>query len=193
MSSTISSLQARQEITEVLAIYCRSLDRMDKDLMAEVFHSGATVRYPRFEGAWAQFVEWVWQLHLAFESHSHQMSNVIISLAPDGTSAVTESCVSASFWNSDTGSPTESFATAPQAAGGASAQTPGVHTEVRARYLDEWSRLDDRWGIDHRVCIVDFKTELTAVGLISEGRRDKADPSYELLNQSLRDRAEARR
>jgi SnoaL-like domain len=180
MSEPTSSLQARQEITEVLALYCRSLDRMDTGLMSAVFHPGATVRYPKFEGTWTEFVDWVWQLHRAYESHSHQMSNVIFSLAADGRSAVTESYVSATFWQSATGSATTAFAAAPAGAGGAVAQTPGTHTEVRARYLDEWSRAGGRWAIDHRVCIVDFKTELAAVGLVGQGCRDQGDPSYHL-------------
>jgi hypothetical protein len=51
---------------------------------------------------------------------------------------------------------------------------------VRARYLDQWSRSDGRWAIFHRVCVVDFKTELAAVGLVGDGRRDKSDQSYQL-------------
>lgn len=170
----------RQEISEVLARYCRSLDRMDKELMSAVFHPAATVRYGGFEGTWMQLVEWVWEKHQAFESHSHQMSNMIFSVAADGRSAVTESYVSATFWQSASGSPTVTVAVAPDGAGGAVAQTPGTQTEVRARYLDQWSRSEGRWAIDHRVCIVDFKTELTAVGLVGEGRRDESDLSYQL-------------
>ncbi|MGD0699304.1 MAG: nuclear transport factor 2 family protein [Trebonia sp.] len=171
---------ARQEISEVLALYCRSIDRMDKELMAAVFQPNATVRYPKFEGAWTEFVDWMWALHRAYEIHSHQMSNVIFSPASDTSSAVTESYVSASLWTPAAGSSTTDLAAAPDAAGGAVAQTPGRQTEVRARYLDEWSLADGRWAIDHRVCIVDFKTELAAIGLVGEGRRDERDPSYDL-------------
>lgn len=176
----MSSQQARQEITEVLALYCRSLDRMDKDLMSAVFHPNATVRYPKFEGHWTKFVDWVWGLHRAYEGHSHQMSNVIYRLAADGRSAVTESYVSATLWTPAAHSSTAALSAAPDGAGGAVAQTPGTQTEVRARYLDKWSLADERWAIDHRACIVDFKTELAAVGLVGEGRRDEADPSYDL-------------
>jgi hypothetical protein len=170
----------RQEISAVLARYCRSLDRMDRQLMTAVFDPAATVRYGGFAGTWLQLVDWIWEKHQAFESHSHQMSNIIYDVAADGRSATTESYVSASFWQSASGAPTVALTAAPDGAGGAVAQTPGTQTEVRARYLDQWSRIDGRWAIFHRVCVVDFKTELAAVGLVGDGRRDEGDESYQL-------------
>jgi hypothetical protein len=187
-----SGLRARVEISEVLALYCRSLDRMDADLMSAVFHPGATVQYPKFEGTWPQFVDWVWGLHRAYESHSHQMSNIIVSVAADGRTAVSESYVTAALWAPASDAPTTALAAAPDGAGGAVAQTPGTQTEVRARYLDRWSLARGRWAIDHRVCVVDFKTEVAAVGLVGEGRRDQSDRSYGYpVTQDARDRVEA--
>jgi acetylornithine deacetylase/succinyl-diaminopimelate desuccinylase-like protein len=142
---------------------------MDRDLMATVFHPAATVRYPAFEGPWLRFVDWVWGLHRAFDSHSHQMANAIIRLDPDRRSAVSESYVSATFWQ--------------RGVNGAVAENvlpAGTQTEVRARYLDNWSLADACWRIDHRICVVDIKTEQPAVGLVGEGRRDFDDPSYRL-------------
>ena len=73
MNEVASTLQARQEITEGIYRYCRSLDRMDRELMSTVFHPSGTVQYPKFQGTWMEFVDWVWDLHRAFESHSHQI------------------------------------------------------------------------------------------------------------------------
>jgi hypothetical protein len=162
-------LEARSAITETMHRYCRSLDRMDRDLMATVFHPAATVSYPAYQGAWPGFVDWVWGLHRAFDIHSHQMANAIIRLGPDLRSAVSESYVSASFWKREG-----------NAATAATALAAGTQTEVRARYLDSWSLTDGGWGIDHRICIVDMKTEQPATGLAGAGRRDLEDPSYQL-------------
>jgi hypothetical protein len=177
-------LEARAAITETMHRYCRSLDRMDRDLMATVFHPAATVRYPAYEGAWPGFVDWVWGLHQAFDIHSHQMSNAIIRLHPQRRSAVSESYVSASFWKRDG-----------DAAADGKATTTGSQTEVRARYLDNWSLADARWRIDHRICIVDMKTEQPVTGLMGAGRRDLDDPSYQLGDfaaELARPREEAR-
>jgi hypothetical protein len=179
-SNQALSQQTRQEISEVLALYCRSIDRMDRQLMSAVFHPHATVRYPRFEGTWTEFVDFMWRVHHAYEIHSHQMSNVVFSPSSDASSAVTESYVSATLWTPAAGSSTAAMSAAPDGPGGVVTQTPGTQTEVRARYLDEWSLAGGHWAIDHRVCIVDIKTELAAIGLVGEGRRDESDPSYAL-------------
>lgn len=151
--------------------YCRSLDRMDRELMATVFHPAATVSYPAYQGAWPGFVDWVWGLHRAFDIHSHQLANAILMLDPDLRSAVSESYVSASFWKRE-----GNIATGP------TVLAAGTQTEVRARYLDRWSLTDARWRIDHRICVVDMKTEQPATGLVGAGRRDAEDPSYQLAD-----------
>jgi SnoaL-like domain len=164
-----SRLAARHAITAAMHRYCRSLDRMDRELMATVFHPAATVRYPVFEGSWRGFVDFMWPRHLRFDVHSHQLANAIIRLAPDLRSAVSESYVSASFWKGEG-----------NAAAGGTALAAGTQTEVRARYLDTWSLTDDWWGIDHRICVVDMTTEQRATGFVGAGRRDLEDPSYQL-------------
>ena len=177
-------VQDRQEISEGIYRYCRSLDRMDRELMSTVFHPSGTVQYPKFQGTWMEFVDWVWGLHRAFESHSHQISNILIRFGEGGSSAVSESYVTATLWKPANDSPTLPLAEAPDGAGGAQAQTKGTKVGVWARYLDQWSRSDDGWAIDHRECVVDMKTETDAVGLVGTGRRDRADPSYALLEET---------
>ena len=126
--------------------------------MSTVFHPSGTVQYPRFQGTWMEFVDWVWDLHRAFESHSHQIANVIIRFNEGGLSAVSESYVTATLWRPATDSKTVTLADAPDGAGGVQAQTRGTKVGVWARYLDKWSRADDGWAIDHRECVVDIKT-----------------------------------
>jgi hypothetical protein len=186
MSDSPSALQARQEIVEAIHRYCRSLDRMDRELMSAVFHPSGTVHYPKFEGSWREFVDWVWGLHAAFESHSHQVTNIMVSVSLDGTAAWSESYVTATLWQVEKGTTTVDFGNAAEGVGGVRAETPGTQVGVWARYLDRWSFVDGRWAIDHRQCVVDFKTELAATGVLGGGRRDSDDPSYRVLETARR-------
>ena len=51
------------------------------------------------------------------------------------------------------------------------------------RYLDRWSRRDGHWAIDRRVYLHDFDEvrEIKETALPGVGRRDREDPSYQLL------------
>jgi hypothetical protein len=158
-----TDLEAQAEIADAMYRYCRSLDRMDRDLMATVFHPAATVQYPTFEGSWQGFVDYVWERHQAFDQHSHQVSNILVTLSADGASALSEASVTATLWR----------ASADAAAG----QSRGTSTLTLARYLDRWSKAEGRWAIDDRRCVVDAMTEFTGPGLLGAGRRDHDDPS----------------
>lgn len=178
----VASLQARQDIAETMSRYCRSLDRMDRGLMATVFHPAATVRYPEYAGSWMGFVDWMWDLQRAFDSHSHRMANILIDFRDGGRSAVSESYVSASAWKATAAGSDDGAARAGELAN-------GTLTEVRARYLDQWSLEEgDQWRMRRRTCVVDIRTELSAAGLVGEGRRDRDDPSYRADFDALLDR-----
>jgi hypothetical protein len=183
MSESTNVLEDKQEIADAIHRYCRSLDRMDRELMASVFHPTGTTSYPKFEGTWMEFVDWVWEMHSAFESHSHQITNLTIGVSEDRSFAVSEAYVTATLWSAEDDSKTAALANAPDGAGGSRPQTAGTKVGVWARYLDTWSRLGGRWGIDHRQCVVDIKTESAAIGLVGAGRRDREDPSYAVLEQ----------
>lgn len=179
LSSVVTTLAAKQSITEALYRYCRSLDRMDRALMGSVFHPDATVEFPYFAGTWQEFVDWVWTSHAQFEIHSHQVSNILIDLNDDGASAESESYVTASLWMVD------------PVADAADLKIPGHETHVdtvagtehhvKARYLDRWSLREQWWAIDYRNCVTDLQTISTKIGLVGAGRRDQTDPSYRTL------------
>jgi SnoaL-like domain len=178
-NSVVTTLAAKQSITEAMYQYCRSLDRMDRALMGKVFHPDAAVEFPYFSGTWLEFVDWVWTSHVQFEIHSHQVTNILIEIAPDGASAESESYVTASLWMVDPVAEAADL-TIPghETRVGTSA---GTEHHVKARYLDRWSLRAGRWGIDHRTCVTDLQTISPTRGLVGEGRRDESDPSYRSL------------
>jgi len=177
MIEATSALEAKQLITEGLYRYCRAIDRMDRELLATVFHEDAPVDFPYYSGSWEGFVDWVWPSHEQFAIHSHQVTNILIELQSDGHGAESESYVTASLWQPATDGEEVDGSVAPGHDVVAGTRT-GVEHCVRARYLDRWSLRDGRWAIAYRRCVVDLQTISTTTGLTGEGRRDRLDPSY---------------
>ena len=130
--AVVAELAAKQAITEVIYRYCRALDRMDLDMAATIWHPDGTADYgpTMFQGTGAGFIAWVWEQHTAMQSHSHQISNVLIEV--DGDRAASEAYVTAALR-------TESGPDAP------------IEIVSRGRYVDQWSRREADWAIDHRV------------------------------------------
>ena len=137
-TEALESLAAKQAITEVIYGYCRALDRMDKDAAYAVWHPDGTADYGDdiFQGTGHEFVDWVWTAHAAMSTHSHQITNVLIQA--EGDQAVSEAYVTVALR-------TLPFGDGPEAA--------DIYT--RGRYVDQWSRRDGRWAIDHRNYITD--------------------------------------
>lgn len=163
----IRTLLDERAIRDVLARYCRGLDRMDKQMAYAVWHEGATAFYDGiFEGSGRGFIDWVWQAHAAMERHSHQITNVLIELA--GDRANVESYVTVVLW------------TRPDA-NGRQKELVG-----RGRYLDRFARRQGRWAIEHRVHLLDMSSEYDLVRAdVSEGSsRDATDLSFELFAKS---------
>jgi len=95
--------------------------------------------------------------------HSHRISNVTIQL--DGDRAGSESYVNATVRMMD-----------------------GDKLKLWThwgRYIDLWSRRDQRWGIEKRQYIEDFAEVIDASPTGPEsGRRDRSDPSYAALGHN---------
>ena len=163
-SNVIAELAARQQIVESLYSYCRALDRMDRPLADSVWHPGGTADYgPGYRGSATGFLDFVWAYHLRLESHSHMVSNTIISVDLNSGTAKSESYVA--VWLR-------------------SAPSGGTVTDVfhRGRYVDRWSLREDLWAIDHRIYVADLMHETSnQAGPETWGRRDTTDPSYQVL------------
>lgn len=86
----LAMLAAKQAITENLHRYCRSMDRMDRDLALSCWHPGGTDEHtPLFSGTGAAFVDWVWKIHKPMLLTRHQLTNILIEV--DGDEAWSES------------------------------------------------------------------------------------------------------
>jgi hypothetical protein len=171
VETSVEVLAAKQAITEVLYHYCRGLDRMDRAMALSVWHADGTADYGEiYSGTGHGFVDWVWLAHAAMATHSHQITNVLIDVYPDGDRAASEAYVTAAVRTNPQDGETIDFV-------------------ARGRYLDRWSRRAGTWAIDHRQYVDDvtevhhFPVAEVGDGSVSLGRRDENDPSYALFGR----------
>lgn len=161
MPEDVCAQLAKQAIQETLYRYCRGIDRMDLPLTRACWHVDGTARYEgTFDGTADDLLTSIWKIHATMQSHSHQMTNLLIEVAADR--AVSETYV------------TVALRTQPGKHGASDILT-------RGRYIDRWSRRNESWAIDHRHYLTDWMTFLpvgTAPSVPIAGRRDADDPSY---------------
>lgn len=159
----LQTVADRQEITDLLYRYCRSVDRIDPELGHSIWHVDAVADYGDFYcGDGPGLIDLICVQHQHTLYHSHQMSNVIIEL--DGDRAGSESYITANLRIKQ---------------GEAIMQMT-----VWSRYVDQWSKRDGRWALDKRIAIRDFDEvrDVTPLSqLETEGSRDRNDPSYFVL------------
>ena len=162
MDALLKQLLDKQAITEQLYHYCRGVDRMDPVLTRACWHVDGTANYVgMFQGAVGALLDWIWHVHAGMQTHSHQITNILIKL--DGDQAASETYV------------TVVLRTRGDAA---------LDIFVRGRYLDRWSRRDGSWGIDHRIHVPDHTTSLPVperAQAEAAGARDRSDPSYQFF------------
>ena len=160
---TLQEMLDKAEITNQMASYCRSVDRLDRELLLSVLHPDALIEITdTFRGAVPEFVDFVWQLHGGMLAHSHQTSSSTIRLW--GDKAASEFYFTASLWYTD------------EADGGTK------EILVRGRYVDRWTRNGESWLIIQRWIAMDMR-EIRDVSPNRDlsGRRDRQDRSYEFL------------
>lgn len=164
---TIREVADRQAITEQLYRYCRSMDRRDIALGHSVFHEDSHADYGEgsYIGSGRGFIDHVAEVHSKhFDSHSHQITNVIINL--DGDFASSEAYVTVALRFTRDGKP--------------------MLFRVWARYLDKWSKRGGHWAIDDRLLIIDVDElrELEPRSSEYRGARGPTDPSYAILGEA---------
>ncbi|MEE4453925.1 nuclear transport factor 2 family protein [Novosphingobium resinovorum] len=162
----MSDLADKHAITEQLYRYCRSVDRLDVALGQSVFHPDATVDYgpSGYRGDGHAAIAWICEAHGQLLAHSHQVSNVLVTLRADR--AGSEAYVTATLRMEREGKL--------------------LQMDVWARYCDRWSRREGIWRIDHRDAVIDHDSirEVTPMYPHQWARRDRGDPSYAALGEA---------
>ncbi|MES2534536.1 MAG: nuclear transport factor 2 family protein [Pseudomonadota bacterium] len=125
----------KSAIMDVLNMYCRAMDRMDRELALSCWHTGGTDNHaPLYAGSAEGFIDWLWPTHAAMISTHHMIGNCLISLNGDAAGVET-------YWSVTLRIPKD-----------------GRVFDYRGlgRYVDNFEYLDGRWAIRHRQSIRDW-------------------------------------
>lgn len=166
-SALLRRVADRQEISQQIYLYCRSMDRIDHEIGYALWHDGGTADYGTeiFQGTGRGYIDQCLVQHSNAISHTHQVTNIVIELHSDRAA-------SESYFYSVL-----------------RLKLSGEHKQITTwgRYIDTWSRRNEGWRIDERVTIRDLDeiSDYTAFTSCQIGSRDKTDPSYAVL-ESLR-------
>lgn len=135
----------KQEISEILVRYMRSVDRGDVDGVRACYHPGATEDHGGlFEGSADDYVDSIADaLTYRHALSSHVVTNILVDVTGD---RATSECYATTFTRIWTGTTT-------------------ADSIVGARLLDRFERRDGRWGITHRQMLWEWNHDMdTAEG-----------------------------
>ena len=161
-----TTLADRQAIADVIALYCRGIDRLDRELVTACFHPDATDTHGSFDGTIDEFVAWAFRLLERYDATMHLTANHHATIA--GDAAVAETYGIAFHRSSD--------------------PDPRRNLTVGFRYLDRFERRDGGpWRIASRIATTEWVRAAVpeeAWPIPSDsavGRRDGTDPLVALL------------
>ena len=95
----LQDLADKQAIYEVVARYCRGVDRLDLELVRSCYHPDAREHHPGFDGGRDDYIAWIGQGLVRFEGTMHVIANHLVEI--DGDLARAETYVNAYHWSTD--------------------------------------------------------------------------------------------
>ena len=164
----------KQEITEVIHLYCRALDRRDEELLRTVFHPNSTHDHGPYEGPSSDFCKFVMKGFSTIGATQHQVGSILIDLQGDIAYAET-------YWVAFHRIPEN------QSEGDVLFKSHGKDEDlfIGGRYVDRFERRNGVWKIAHRFGVHDWQRWETAserdfldLPEIKRGRQDKQDRAY---------------
>ncbi len=168
LETIVRQIADREAIAQVIVRLARAIDRRDKALLDDCFHTDATDDHGIFKGTAREFSDWVMPQLAAYERTQHIIANQLIAL--DGDSASCESYFHAHHvMNGDKGC---------------------INIVAAGRYLDRLQRRDGIWRIVHRGVVYDWNrvdpstdswNAEPIASLLPRGSASKEDPSYALF------------
>ncbi len=164
--SALRVLLDKQEITEVLARYCRAIDRLDEELLRSVYWPDGYDDHMSFAGPVAEFIpEAIKSCARIFKSTVHSISNILIEVEGDVARSETYFI---------------SFNRLSERRDGRE-----YDRITCARYLDRFERRNGEWRIARRLVVTDWN-RVDPVGESevwgkAVGLRSREDPAYRRL------------
>ena len=164
----LDDLLAERAIRQVLARYCRGIDRYDLALVRSCYHDDAVDEHGSFTGGPDEYVAWVGRLLRRYAMTMHVLAGS--SIERTGDVALVET-YGLSFHRSG-----------PEAAGDAK-----LNLMTGFRFVDRFERREGAWRIAHRVAVTEWSRVDDEPGRwpvpaeLRHGTRDATDPVWWLV------------
>lgn len=173
-------LADRAQIADLLARYCRSVDRLDYEAMAASYHPDATDDHGGYAGGVEGFVDYVRDRHRGMPFSMHQTGNQLIEFTGRDEAVVETYVLTYQTYGPD-------HASALAVIAGLEVDDDETrHFLLSGRYVDVVTRRDEEWRFQTRRAVYDsgvvFEGVVTAPGpAFITGARDRTDPIYQAL------------
>jgi len=165
LESRVQELLDREAIRDVLARYCRGVDREDAESLEVVYHDDALDSHGEFVGGPKDFVPWAFgKARGSVRTIQHSLGTIVIDL--QGDVAYTEAYFSAPSVTLD--------------------DPPELVTLI-GRYVDRFERRNGEWRIARRVVVKDARNRVPLVDIeepYEQARRDRDDWVYRIRTES---------
>ena len=155
-----------QAIRDVVARYCRGIDRLDFDLVRQAYHPDGVDHHTGFDGTVDDYVAWVRKSLEYLAGTMHFIGNHHVDFVSDDT-AISETYVMATHWGKPGTGERANFTTG-------------------ARYVDLMERRDGRWAIAERWAVREWTRPDVFVAPEQpgpRGTRNADDPLIVLLKR----------
>lgn len=162
-TDALQILADQQAIADVIARYCRGVDRLDLDLVRTCYHDDGVDHHTGFSGGADDYVAWLDVVLRRFDGTMHLIGTQLIEV--DGDRARSESYGNAHHW-------AEPY------------EDAGLNFTSGFRYVDRFERRDGQWRIAERWAVREWTRSVPAdlvrpkEGEGPSGARDRTDPVY---------------
>jgi hypothetical protein len=157
LSARLRTLLDRQEIADVVARYCRGIDRRDFDLVRACYHPDGADRHTGFSGGIDEYITWLASVLADYPATQHLVGQQLIEI--QGDIARCETYGIATHWVGPTGDPRLDY-------------TSGF------RYVDRMERRGGEWRIAERLAVRDWTRKETGQFVPREGEGPTGAPSH---------------
>jgi hypothetical protein len=170
----LEDLLADRAIRQVLARYCRGIDRLDLGLVRSCYHDDAVDEHGSFTGGPDEYVAWVGRLLPRYAMTMHVLANTSVELVSGGGGDRDVALVESYGISFHRGGPDE-------------ADDAKLNLMTGFRFVDRFERRAGEWRIAHRIAVtewsrVDDAAERWPVpATLRHGTRDVTDPVWWLV------------
>ncbi len=171
LAEQVELLMDEREISRLIYVYCRAVDRGDRELLQSLYHPDAKEEHGGYNGDLAGFVDYAFSMvDWAKEGLSHHITNILIDV--QGDTAFAESAFMA------------------MSARATDIEGNDIDIVIFGRYLDTFEKRSEAWKIAHRRVVFDSNHTFPASGLwtgplhgnfVPKGKPNATDALYETM------------